>query len=310
MRQVDATEAVSLDAIVSNAVRNLTLQVGLRVPKWNAAIEKWVVDLHGRMGWNVNDPGTTYPGTRFRVVCFPHDDGTPSLGHLAILMVSIAAVLAWQRRARPAAVFVIVPLTAFLFLCVLFKWQPWHARLHLPIYCLAAPIVGAAFSLTPIRFAAGPAALILVAAALPPLLTNHRRPLIGESSVFLTPLHRTTFGEYHHLSEHAEGAGDILRSLGARRIGIHGNHWLYALMRPLLSGEGERPQFVWFNPRFAPGAPDSRQPPDAVVAIRGSETEPAAADLVDSGSKAVYRQVATSGIYVIYARDTDVPAPP
>ena len=36
-------------------------------------------------------------------------------------------------------------MVAFVLFCFLVRWQPWHSRLHLPLFVLGAPLIGVVF---------------------------------------------------------------------------------------------------------------------------------------------------------------------
>ena len=104
---------------------------------------------------------------------------------LHLLLIAAAMVGAWRgggdRRLRAFAGCLLV---AFLFFCVVLRWQPWHSRLHLPLFILGAPMVGVVFErLRPALLAIG---LLLLAGSSAYFLTgNKAHHLVGRRSVFI-----------------------------------------------------------------------------------------------------------------------------
>jgi hypothetical protein len=80
---------------------------------------------------------------------------------------------------------------AFAFFCLLFRWQPWHSRLHLPLFVLSAPIVGIGLSQLAVHFRWSSLIFtsLAIATALPYAFLNESRPLLSTdgTSIFRTP---------------------------------------------------------------------------------------------------------------------------
>ena len=68
-------------------------------------------------------------------------------------------------------------LSAFLLFSISLKWQPWHSRLHLPIFAAFAPLIGIAFSVFKKRTTIILGGLLFLS-ILPHLLLNTSRPLL------------------------------------------------------------------------------------------------------------------------------------
>jgi len=186
-------------AVASNVARNAAIHLALPLPAWNALVERAFGGVHGALGAGRDDPATTWPGTEFHVPgrfageASPGADETlylllqegfaPNPLHLVLILVTLGAVAAtpaWRRR-RELLLSVCLAAAAFVLFCAALKWQPWHSRLHLPLFLLWCPAVALVLSSRP-RLAKWVCALLL-AAALPWLLSNATRPLLGPSSV-------------------------------------------------------------------------------------------------------------------------------
>ncbi len=181
---------------LSNVMRNASEQLGGRSRRWNDWIGTTVEDLHRRLGMDVNDPATTW---RWTVFAAPrnsnHEADAPNRCHLGIL--TIAAMLLWWRAARRRECempwYALALVGGFVAFCAYLKWQPFQARLFLPLFVLGAPLA-AVFGETGrgrarwVWWGAQAAfCLLLVDGARHPVLDNWVRPLRGPRSVLRTP---------------------------------------------------------------------------------------------------------------------------
>ena len=133
----------------SNVLRNLSEQLGDRSAAWNQGVYHFVVEAHQRLGIDVNDPRTTWRGSSFAPPTNAnHEANAPNRWHLAIILV-IACVLilrAFRGRERERALYAVALFCAFVAFCAYLKWQPFLARLLLPLFVLSAPLAGVAIA--------------------------------------------------------------------------------------------------------------------------------------------------------------------
>jgi hypothetical protein len=167
----------------------------------------------------------------------PHEDLAGNPWHLLLLVFSSAYVLSrWQRLPRATFLLPLALLGASLVFVGFIRWAPWNSRLHLPLFVLAAPLVAlAAERILPPRGLDALAAVLLVL-AVPWLLRNHARRLVGEANVFTTPRESQYFRNDPSREEATRRAADVLRSAGCRTVALtaHENDWEYPLR--VLSG--------------------------------------------------------------------------
>ncbi len=128
-------------AWTSNLTRNAALHLALpgsAADGVNAAVRA----IHRWLGADPNDPDTTYPPNGYRGVRFSmHEDSVGSPLHFVIALVCLGLLASARARRSDGAVALAATVAgaAFLF-CLLLKWQPWHGRLHLPLFLLCAPL--------------------------------------------------------------------------------------------------------------------------------------------------------------------------
>jgi 4-amino-4-deoxy-L-arabinose transferase-like glycosyltransferase len=178
---------------VSNIVRNMSEQIGGRNQSWNRTVYEAAISIHHWLGLDPNDDRTTWRWTSFGPPRNTnHEADAPNRLHLLTLLV-IAAAAAWRAahgRDRERALYAAGLVVAFILFCGYLKWQPFLARLFLPLLVAAAPLAAFAAEIrAPIVARAIPAALILLLldGARLPLLENWTRPLRGPNSVFRIP---------------------------------------------------------------------------------------------------------------------------
>ena len=210
----------SLPILSSNIIRNLGLHVRTPRPRVNVALERGVRTLHRWLGVSVDDPAATWPGMHFEITPPNRIEDLAGNG-IHLLLVIAAAVLLVSRHAadRRRMRFLASLILAFLFFSFLLRWQPWHSRLQLPLFVLAAPFLACVFERAN-RVALFAAAAVLAVSSWAYLTDNESRPLVGPSAVYKVTrvdqrvAHaRTTRPEYL-------GATEFLRSTGCTHVGL------------------------------------------------------------------------------------------
>ena len=88
------------------------------------------------------------------------------------------AVFAWRRLAVGQRIAVVCLAGSWLMFVLLVRWQPYNSRLHLPLVVLTAPMIAFLLKRLPAPLS-GAALVIFALGAVPALLSNQTRPLIG-----------------------------------------------------------------------------------------------------------------------------------
>lgn len=171
--------------IVSNLARNASNHLDMPVGALNRVSEGAIRNGLELFGIDPDDPATTFTGQRFKIGPFgPHEDHAGNFALLLLALWAVVAVLAvgaWRTRRRVAWALVIV--AQVLLFCALLKWQNWHARLHLPMFVLAAPLVAVCLEQMKKRALVYAIAMLLVVASPLYVFFNYTRPLVGERSI-------------------------------------------------------------------------------------------------------------------------------
>jgi hypothetical protein len=187
-------DGIGWKATLSNVLRNGSEQLGARSQSWNEGVFRLVVGAHRWMGIDPDDPATTWHGAVFTPPRNAnHEANSPNRWQVAILMVAAVTLAARGRRERGRLVYLAALVCGFLAFCAYLKWQPFSARLVLPLFVASAPLVGVIGQWR--RWFAAAICLFLLGNARLPALENWVRPLRGPRSVLDTPRDRQYFAD-------------------------------------------------------------------------------------------------------------------
>lgn len=139
-------EAWGVEFFASNFIRNLSNHLG---PNPISKISrKAVVKLHQWAGMDVNDLRTTFPGKVYKGAPeFPtHEDTAPNPIHFVLILFSLFLIakglIARKRMVDPLLFWLsLALLMQVLLFSAYLKWQPWHSRLHTPLFMLSIPLI-------------------------------------------------------------------------------------------------------------------------------------------------------------------------
>ncbi len=218
--------------IVSNAVRNASVHLNLPNGPANRAIEKSIRKGLNAIGADPDDPANTFEGRPFEIGKFgPHEDhaGNPALLLLSMWAIVMVAFAGGYRTRRRLAWAGMLCAQALLF-CALLKWQAWHARLHLPMFVLGAPLVAVCLEQLRRRRAAGAILALITLAAVPYLFYNYTRPLVGERSILKIPRESQYFFPRRNIEAPYRGVLAAVQRTGERDVGliVGLDDWVYA----------------------------------------------------------------------------------
>lgn len=225
-------------AVISNILRNLVIHLGTPWEIVNRQIDAFIWAVHDSMNVSVGEPLLTFPPDGYKGVDFSgHEDQAGNFVHTAIL---IGLLTLWAGRKaifRSSSQKDVLELAAALILCaltfiVILKWQPWHSRLHLPLFVLAMPLVTTQLAFKPWGAAAMVSlGFIMFFLASPFLMLNRPRPLVGSRSVLIQAREVQYFSNQKQLEAPFRYAAQYIRQSGCDDIGLmlNGNRWEYPL---------------------------------------------------------------------------------
>ncbi|WP_415909749.1 phospholipid carrier-dependent glycosyltransferase [Oleiharenicola sp. Vm1] len=259
-----AAEAFGPRLLASSVLRHASVHVISPWAAWNRRWLDFVARAHAWLGVDPDDRRTTLWVLKFEVDYAPGNEsyaGAPA--HLLLglpVLLGLAAGLGRDAAARRARWLAQAVLAGALLFCAALKWQPWAARLELPLFALGTAAVVVALESWNARARRGPAALAVAGAALAwwPGADTWTRPLWGRPAVWETPRELGYYRLQPRLVARDVALADVVAESGVRRLALQNVHDIqYPLMRLL---QRRRPEL-----RFAGAPAGEREPPDGVL---------------------------------------------
>lgn len=164
-------------AVLSTALRNLSVHFGTPWDRVNQAVAAGVAATSRAVGTDPSDPRTTWLPPFTAVPWTTHEELASNPLHL-LLILGCAIVVLGSRKRPTLSMFVASLGVGFVTYSALFKWQLYEGRLQTPLFVLGLGLV--AVVLERVNVVARwvlLGALLLV--ALPNALCNYTRPLIA-----------------------------------------------------------------------------------------------------------------------------------
>ena len=238
-----ANDISTISSVTSNVIRNIGLHVGTPFSTVNAILENGIYRLHGLLGIAPNDVRTTWAGTEFHVLFYPNSEdyaGNPL--HLALITVSIPILMLQRRMQKDAGYYSVCLLVGFVLFCLYLKWQPWHSRLHLPLFILWSPPIGLWLSQVRARNTANLVVAIMIFGAVPMVVHNLRQSVVHEDGIAIIDRVEQYFTNRPSLYEPYIGSVRFLRNAQCWDIGLltGGDDWEYPFWVMLREGTGRK----------------------------------------------------------------------
>jgi 4-amino-4-deoxy-L-arabinose transferase-like glycosyltransferase len=229
---VYTNDIFSFAAVTSNLIRNIGLHLCSPHSRVNAALDNTISVLHKFIGISSNDERTTWNTEKF---CVPkisyHEDNAGNPIHLLIIAMSLIFYMCQRHSEHDLGQYIYPLLLACLLFCVYLKWQPWHSRLHLPIFVLFAPFTGLMISRIRGSLVVTLIMALLLGTSLQCIFYNTTRPILGRDNIFTKSRMKQYFTSRPSLFEPYKEAVQIISELHGSDIGliIGGNDWEYPL---------------------------------------------------------------------------------
>jgi len=170
-------EEISPGILFSNLVRNGVSHLASPFVPGNDLLMNGVRTL---LGSQINNPASTFQETSFELTFRINDSDSGSFLHFSLLSLSLI-LFPWKIKRinkEQLTLFISVILT-ILFFSIAFKWQPWGARLQIPIFMLGCVVIGMSIdSLFEKSFFSTLIIILFFIISTPYLLQNSNRPFI------------------------------------------------------------------------------------------------------------------------------------
>ena len=205
---------------IANLLANASLHLGVPWSRGNLWLTDGVLDLQ-RSLLGV-DPGALFPYFGgFHVGAFStHESLAGNPMHLGLVLVVVVMLLLKKWRPAPAVLaWCVAGLAGLLIHGVLIRWQPFGARLQLPVLVWLAPVAGIMIRGRTAVLLTG---ALLLLAAIPALLANNLRPLLPmeTGSILGGSREDQYFAERRELERPIDRALADLRAAGCEEVGL------------------------------------------------------------------------------------------
>ncbi|MGH8070503.1 MAG: hypothetical protein ACRERE_35750 [Candidatus Entotheonellia bacterium] len=253
-------DEITIAALVSNLLRNVSLHLGTPLSSVNLIEEKRVETLIRVVGDDPNSPRTTWSGTTFHVPEMSRHEalaGNPI--HLVLILVTLALMLGGRHLplSKGVVMHVVGLVLGFVLFCALLRWQPWHTRLHLPLFVLWSAAIGVILTRVWRPSLTNGLGVLLLLMSAPSVVANQLRPLAlsGEFSILGQERSALYFAEHRGLQDAYQSAAQFVTGRDCQHVGLDSplNSPVYPMLRLLDADKGmRRVRYVDF------GAPSAR----------------------------------------------------
>jgi hypothetical protein len=220
-----SNETLSPGILLSNLVRNATLNLGTAYGVVNGPFTELIDKLHQVIGQDPNDPRTTLD--EYRIKRYLHEDRAGNPFHFLLIPLTLFAFSKSKIKQQgwPIVwIYTLLVLSTFLIFSAIYKWQSSGSRLLLPFFVAWAPLAGLALGRLRINALANAAGLILVIAAIQPLLSNPSRALLPFSPEFAnlvaTPREELLFANSPEVMPAYLSLAADIQETGCSQVGI------------------------------------------------------------------------------------------
>jgi hypothetical protein len=217
----------SVPVILSNVIRNMSLHVGSPSSRVNGWIHAGIRAVHVPLGISPSDPRTTANADRrfYQRPFRRHEDSAGNPFHLALIIGGIAFVLLSRKQpgAPDLTPYASCLVAAFLIFCTYLNWNPYHSRLHLPLFLLWSPLIAVVLLARMNYKTAFWIAACLIAASSLYVAGNESRPLIAvspNSTVFSTSRVDQVFKQFARSKEAYLDAMRVVETQACPDVGL------------------------------------------------------------------------------------------
>ncbi len=250
-----SNEVFTAKSVASNIMRNLALHVHTSSQRISESVTKALGWTHNKMGVKLDDSKRTWPKTGFAIYSdhIYHEDLAGNLIHLVLIFIALGLFLRMYVKLPQENCELLKYAGAitgmFCLFCMYLKWQPWHSRLHLPLFVLWSPFIAIILSKTLNKKMVIIIAIFLLAAAQPWIFYNQTRSLIGKQTIFGKTRAEQYFSSHELKREPYFKAVQYLEAQGCLNIGfISGeDSWEYPFWPLLSSGDKQNVRIEHIN---------------------------------------------------------------
>jgi len=216
---------ISFSAFISNVIRNIALHAGTPSYFINRTSEKLIKNLIYTFGGDPDDPRTTFLSIPFSIPeMSKHESTAGNPFHLFLIILTLVLIMSQKyiRESKDLIVYTTGLVVAFFLFCIFLKWQPWHTRLHIPLFVLWTVSIGVVLTRIWPSLITNCLGILLLLISGPVALENQIRPLVFplEYNVFNSSRMMNYFNDNKKSMDNYIKAAEFLEKTKCPSIGI------------------------------------------------------------------------------------------
>ncbi len=244
--ETHANQILTPGVLLSNTLRNLSLNLGTPDPRINHFITAVISKLHKLAGMSIEDPRTTYNHNFSITDQVMMEDRVGNPVHLLYIAIAAGMAIFSRKISWTVRGYALASVGTYLLFSIGNTYQVFGNRLLVPFFLLSAPLVGWAADRWK-SWAASTSGFLLLLAGLPWLLSLQSRPILpipGQTiphsilTMSRTELYFTNVGS---LSSEQRRAVNDIQAASCTQVGL------------MLAGDD--PEYLWWVLLGAPRSP-------------------------------------------------------
>ena len=234
-------EKMNAEFLASNFIKNTGLHLGYPV---NLISDSLTTKMHAALlNVPINSPNTNYLNIPFeeKTITSTHEDLVSNTFHLLFSIISIITILLFSiKNFKNKKVLLILALIIALQLtlfCGYLKWQPWHTRLHIPMFVFSCILIGiSANQMKFLKYSLIISLPLLLYSSFFYITNNNLRPFV-ENSEYTKSIkindsrYKKYFSNQIHLYDEYRTIEKVLDQEKINSIGLQLSDWEYPILR-------------------------------------------------------------------------------
>ena len=177
-------EVINIKIILSNLIRNISLNLTLPFVEFNNLIREIVINFHKLINFPINDQINTYStkgryGGEYFTYFSLYENNASNFLHFIVILIIIFMSKIYFKENKILKNYIFCLIISFLLFSIILKWQPWGNRLLLTFFILFSPIICFLPKNSFYKKTIHIISFLLILYSLPYLFMNKTRSLVG-----------------------------------------------------------------------------------------------------------------------------------